>query len=41
MVTGFIVRRAVLGIGDRATVREKNQRVHAAVDVFLKAYQAK
>jgi TetR/AcrR family transcriptional repressor of mexJK operon len=41
MVTGFIVRRAVLGIGDRATTRERNQRVHAAVDVFLKAYQAK
>jgi TetR/AcrR family transcriptional repressor of mexJK operon len=41
MVTGFIVRRAVLGIGDRATTREKNQRVHTAVDVFLKAYQAK
>jgi TetR/AcrR family transcriptional repressor of mexJK operon len=41
MVTGFLVRRAVLGIGDRATTREKNQRVHAAVDVFLKAYQAK
>jgi TetR/AcrR family transcriptional regulator of autoinduction and epiphytic fitness len=41
MVTGFIVRRAVLGIGDRATAREKNQRVHAAVHVFLKAYQAK
>lgn len=37
LVTGYLLRRAVLGI-DRPTPRERKLRAGAAVDLFLKAY---
>ncbi len=40
MVTGMLLRRAVLGIGDRPSSRERTQRIEAAVATFLAAYSA-
>ena len=39
MVSGFLLRRAVLGLEEHPTTRERNQRINAAIDVFLKAYK--